>query len=115
MKIKISTTDKLFSRYIRFLSAGLCDRCHKPKTLQCAHFHSRRKRSVRWYRPNVAALCFTCHQYLDSNPLAKVEFFRNRMSLKEFNELNKRAESLIKIDAKAIEQDLKDKLKQIGE
>lgn len=96
MRIRIDPLDKLFSAYVRKRAverAGGCERCGHPYTwmkLQCCHFHGRVKRSVRWDEDNAIGLCFGCHQYLDSHPLEKVEFFQQKLD-GVFDLLNVRA------------------------
>ena len=87
MKIRVTKLDQLFSRYIR-LRDGVCQRCYGISGLQTAHFHSRRKRSVRWNPDNSCLCCFGCHIYLDGNPLEKVEFFKKRLGDEKFDLLN---------------------------
>ena len=104
MKIRIDPLDKLFSQYIRLLNGNVCKRCGKySKQLQCAHFHSRRKKSVRWDRSNATALCYGCHSFIDGNPLEKVEFFMEILGKDEFDALNERAKQIFpKPDKKTI-------------
>ena len=116
MRIKISRLDKLFSKYVRLLSGGFCKRCKKyfgEKKLHNAHFHSRRKHSVRWDIDNTAPLCYGCHSYVDGNPLAKVSFFLELLGKERFDKLNERAESLKKVDKEAIEAFLHEKMKEV--
>jgi len=114
MKIKIDKLDTLFSKFIRLRVGGKCEYCGKPKDLkqlQCSHFHGRRKRSVRYDPDNACGVCFTCHQYLASNPYAHTEFFKKRLGDERFQELNIRAEMLVKIDKAEMEQILEEKIK----
>lgn len=118
MKIRIDPLDRLFSEYIRKRSAGgCCERCGKFygwEKLQCAHFHGRRKKSVRWDEDNACALCFGCHSYLDSQPMEKVEFFKERLGKEKFQHLNIRAGMIQKPDKVAIEIYLRTKIKEQG-
>ena len=115
MKIKTDTLDKLFSRYIRLLSGGYCKRCGKYfgyKKLHNAHFHSRRKHSVRWDIENTAPLCYGCHSHIDGNPFVKIEFFLELLGKERFNALNKRAEILKpQIDKEALKRDFEQKIR----
>ena len=116
MKIKITALDKLFSQYARLLSGGYCKRCGKHfgiNRLANAHFHSRRKHSVRWDIKNTAPLCYGCHSYVDGNPLKKIEFFLEILGESEFKKLNERAESLLKVDKDALKEYFKDKLQNL--
>ncbi|KKN71467.1 hypothetical protein LCGC14_0420460 [marine sediment metagenome] len=83
MKVKISALDRLFSEYIRRRAMERvrgCERCftykENWKQLQCSHFYSRSRKSVRYDEDNAVGLCFGCHQYLGSHPLEHVEFFK---------------------------------------
>ena len=117
MKIRTDTLDKLFSRFARLLSGGYCRRCRKYfgyKKLHNAHFHSRRKHSVRWDIENTAPLCYGCHSYIDGNPFKKIEFFLELLGQERFNLLNERAEILKpQIDKEALKRDLQDKIKKL--
>jgi len=115
MRIKIMQLDKLFSEYVRRLSGGYCRRCKKYfgwKNLHNAHFHSRRKHSVRWDIDNTAPLCYGCHSYIDGNPIAKIDFFLGLLGRERFERLNERAEKLHpKPDKEALMAYFKEKLK----
>ena len=127
MKIKLTPLDTAFSLYVRLLASGYCKRCWllgKPKAykgyknLDCAHFHSRSKRSVRWDIENVAPLCCGCHSFLDGNPLEKIEFFLEILGQEKFNALNDRANKIKKYtqsDIKELELYFKEQTKQLEE
>lgn len=118
MKIKVTALDKLFSRYVRLMSGGYCRRCGKYVgylKLHNAHFHSRRKHSVRWDIENTAPLCYGCHSYIDGNPLEKIEFFLEILGQERFNALNERAERLDKVDKEALKREFTEKIKQLDE
>ncbi len=113
MKIRIDPLDKDFSRYVRLQSGGYCKRCwllKKPnaykgvKNLDCAHFHSRSRRSTRWDIENVAPLCRGCHGFLDGNPLEKVEFFLELLGQDRFDALTIRARTPKKYTVSDIEE-----------
>ena len=101
MKIKIDALDKLFSRYIRNRDR-CCQRCGSSKSLQCCHMHSRRHQNTRFDPDNAVALCFGCHQYLDSHPIEKIEFFQARLGGQGFDLLRARSQEACKIDREAI-------------
>ena len=115
--------DDLFRSLIRkraMKRAGGCERCgapkHNYKELQTAHFHSRRKYSVRWDERNAVGLCGGCHQYLDSHIDAKQEFARKYLGDEEYERLYVRAEMNTKqspIDYTLIEIYLKQKIKEL--
>ena len=116
MKIKITKLDALFSKYVRLLSGGYCKRCKKYvgyQKLHNAHFHSRRKHSVRWDTENTAPLCYGCHSYVDGNPLKKIEFFLEVLGQDRFNKLNERAENLTKVDKDELKEYYQEKLNEL--
>lgn len=116
MKIKITALDRLFSKYVRLMSGGYCKRCRKDVgyyKLHNAHFHSRRKHSVRWDIENTAPLCYGCHSYIDGNPLKKIEFFLELLGQERFNKLNERAERLDKVDKDALKSEFQEKIRRL--
>lgn len=115
MKIKIDALDRLFSKYIRLRAGGVCEKCGQTKTLQCSHFHGRRKRSVRWNEDNAVALCFSCHMYLGENPLEHYEWFKKRLGEERFELLNIQANMIYKPDINAITLYLKQKIKEVND
>jgi len=114
--------DKLYSELVRKRAmklVGGCQRCKAPKRswkeLDCAHFHSRRKYSVRWHELNACGLCGGCHRHIDDNAYEKVEFFRELLN-GEFDKLNIEAEILSSYstnDYKLIEIYLKQKIEEL--
>jgi hypothetical protein len=114
VKIHVSKLDKLFSQYIRLRANGKCQYCGERKSLECSHFHSRRKRSTRWDERNAIAVCFTCHRYLDENPNKHVAFFEKLLGSEEFEKLNIRAETVAKnIDTDKLIEYYTQKIKEI--
>jgi len=119
MKIKITKLDRLFSLYKRLMSGGICMRCGKyfgVEKLHNAHFHSRRKHTVRWDKRNTAPLCYGCHSYIDGNPLEKVEFFLTLLGQKEFDRLNEIANMTTKdypIDKDKLEEEFKEAIRRL--
>ena len=113
MKIKLDPLDILFSKLVRLRANGICEYCGKPGS-QTSHFHSRRKKSTRWDLDNASWACFTCHIYLGEHPNKHYEFFKKRLGTERFEELNIRAEMLVKYsksDKEKIKADLKEKVK----
>lgn len=120
MKIRIDPLDRLFSEFIRKRANGKCERCLKPtdfKRLQCAHFHGRANKKVRWDEKNACGLCYGCHAFLDSRFMEKAEFIKKYLGEKEAEKLNQRANwpSLKKVDKKIIEIYLKNKLNALSD
>ena len=117
MRVKIDPLDKLVSEYVRKRSKGYCERCGKYygwKKLQACHFHTRSKKSVRYDEDNLVALDFGCHQYLDSHPYEKIEFFKERLGDK-LDLLNARASKPGKLDKKLLWIYYREKIKEYEE
>ena len=117
MRIKVDKLDVLFSRLVRLRAGGKCEYCGKLKLLphlQCSHFHGRRKRSTRYDPDNAVGVCFSCHQYLGSNPYQHTEFFKKHLGSEKFDALNIRAEIPMKVDKEKMEASLLEKIKLLG-
>jgi len=134
MKVRIDPLDKLTSEYARrraIQKTGGCERCLTPKydiqkedgsiypawkQLQACHFFSRRHHSVRYDPDNLVGCCFGCHQYLDSHPEEKIEFFKNRLGEQAFDMLKNRIRTPARfMDKEVIRLYLKEKIKELGE
>jgi len=114
IKIRRDPLDILVSKYVK-LRDKWCQRCSGTSGLQTAHFHSRRKRSVRYDPDNVCLLCWGCHSYLDGNPLEKIEFFKNRLGEHMFDLLNSRARLLGMPDKELLTIYYQEKIKELNE
>ena len=112
MRIKRDKLDILFSKLVKLRAEGICEYCGRLGN-QTSHFHSRRKRATRWDLDNSIWACFSCHMHLQENPYQHTEFFKKRLGSKRFEELNIRAEILVKIDRDAIEKILREKIKEV--
>lgn len=114
MKIRIDPLDRLFGVFIK-LRDKYCQRCGGTSGLQTAHFYGRGQKSTRWDEQNACLLCFGCHVHLDSQPLEKVEFFKQRLGEREFDLLQARARTPARfIDKAGITLYLKEKIKELG-
>ncbi len=75
MNIRRDKRDKLFSLLIRERANNTCERCktYYPEGnrsgLECSHFFTRSRKSIRWHPLNAAAHCTGCHTRLGGNPL----------------------------------------------
>ena len=75
-KIKRTTTDKIFSEYVRERDDWTCQKCSKEFTqgvdsrrLHCAHiWFGRANISTRWEPLNCISLCVGCHLKNDQSP-----------------------------------------------
>jgi late competence protein required for DNA uptake (superfamily II DNA/RNA helicase) len=94
--IKRTPADVKFSRMIRERDNWTCQRCgkeHSPSSrgLHSAHMFTRRTRSARLDPDNACALCYGCHQHLDSHPEEKTGFWVGRIGIERFDSLSARA------------------------
>lgn len=101
MKIKITSLDRLFSKYIKARDK-YCQRCGGSSGLQTAHFHGRASLSVRHDPDNACLLCYGCHMYFHGHPLEFVEFFRARLGEEKFDRLKMRAQGVKNTDMAAV-------------
>lgn len=115
MKLRRTKADKLFSNYIRLRDGYKCQRCHiqippPTKDIQCAHFHSRSKRSVRFDPENSVTTCQRCHLYFDgysswgmpSHRKEFEEFMLKRLGQEKYDLLLMRANTPQKVDEQMI-------------
>ena len=107
MKIRLDKNDILFSKIIRERANGVCEYCGKFDRLQCSHFHGRRKYSTRFDLDNACAVCFTCHIFLGEHPNIHAEFFEKRLGSERYEQLNIRAQKIVKYDKEAVNKYLK--------
>ncbi len=93
-RISVKKADIQFSKMIRDRDGGVCVRCGSrphPQGLHCAHIFTRAIKKTRWDPENAVALCYGCHQYLDSHPAAKIEFFEKHLGQERMEALEARA------------------------
>jgi hypothetical protein len=89
-----TSADRVFSMQIRLRDGGRCKRCGStpdPRGLHCAHHFTRRTRATRFDPDNALALCYGCHQHLDSHPIEKEAFWRSVIGDSRFDALAARA------------------------
>lgn len=96
--IKRTAADVRFSKMIRERDNYTCQRCgagHLPNSrgLHSAHCFGRGTGPTRLDPDNALALCYGCHQYLDSHGPEKHEFFRKALGDERFTALEARARS----------------------
>jgi predicted restriction endonuclease len=94
--IKRTRADAEFSKAVRVRDRWMCQRCgvhYMPPTraLHCAHYFTRRTQVTRLDLDNALALCYGCHQYLDSHPVEKEAFWRQAIGDERFDALAARA------------------------
>ena len=89
MGIRRTAEDARFSNMIRERDNWTCQRCGKryeppTRALHCAHLFTRRTKATRFDPDNATAACYGCHQFLDSHPASKHEFFFKLLGEKRF-------------------------------
>lgn len=95
--IKRTKEDIEFSRTIRKRDNWMCQRCGSYKgpdsgpKLHCAHYFTRRTRATRFDPMNALALCYGCHQFVDSHAAEKEALWRLRIGNEAFDALTLRA------------------------
>ena len=112
LAIRIDSLDALFSSYIKARDK-VCQRCGGTKGLQNAHYHGRRKQSVRFDPDNCCLLCFGCHNYFHGNPYEFTEWTKRRLGEDKFDMLNARARQIGKIDKEANKLWLQSEIKKL--
>lgn len=120
--LKRSKADILFSTCVREKGDWTCHRCRIPchddhGYLDCSHYFSRAKKSVRFDFSNALPMCKRCHDYLGrfENRSEHEAIFIKHLGQKEFDLLSIRAQTPQKIDEKMIYQWLKMELKKMRE
>lgn len=119
--MKLSPLDKLFSEYIKLKAGGLCEFCGQPpKSKYGYHTHHgvahRRYLNTRYEPDNCVAVCKTCHDYLHDFPNTNVEFFKQRIGTKRYEELEIIARTYRKMDKSRrdeIKRELTEKIKEM--
>ena len=113
---KIDAADKWFSLYVRNKAAWKCEYCGKPaegQGLHAAHFHGRRKESVRYDLENVNALCALCHKHFTNHYNEHKEWKLKQLGQKKYDLLNLRANTPQKKDRKLQAMYWKAKVKEL--
>ena len=107
MKIRISSLDALFSRFIR-LRDGRCVCCADPASphkrdpkercgayretvLHAAHIFGRGQKSTRFHADNAVAFGFRCHAWQDAHASEKWDWQAQRLGLARWNDLRRQA------------------------
>lgn len=113
-KIKIDPADQAFSKYVRTKAGWQCARCGRYATgqsLHAAHFHARRKESVRFDLENVDALCAGCHRYFTNHYTEHKEWKLQQLGQDQYDLLmlraNTRGEKNRKLEAQYWRNELK--------
>lgn len=113
--IRLDPADIAFSLYVRTKAGWQCVRCGRHATGQgfhAAHFHARRKESVRFDEENVDALCAGCHRYFTSHYTEHKEWKLQQLGQKKYDLLTLRANTKGDKDREAEKIYWKNKLKE---
>ena len=94
--IKVIPADKWFSLCIRERADNVCERCgtdykNRPGLQNC-HYETRRNYSIRFEPINCFAMCYGCHQLMDSSRIGFSEFYilkRGQVKLDVLTELSR--------------------------
>lgn len=112
MVIKIRTTDRLFSQYIRRRDKWQCQRCFKQyqegdQGLQCSHFWGRAEEATRFEPLNCDSLCFGCHLYFHAHPGEYRDWKFKQLGKSQYSRLERQAHSYKKRDDKAVKAQIR--------
>ena len=107
-QVKLRTTDRLWTRYMRGKQDYTCQFCGRVycsdncRNLGVMHFHGRGHENVRFDEENTLCGCsIPCHQYLDTHKTEFEAFMLKRLGQKRFDLLNLRAHITKKRDDRA--------------
>jgi hypothetical protein len=97
--IKITKADRDFANEIKARDNWTCCRCGKYKPppnrgLHCAHYFTRRTKVTRLDPDNAMALCYGCHQFVDSHAAEKEALWRSKIGDERFEALMLRAHNV---------------------
>ena len=114
--MRLRKADQLFSKAMKCRWGWTCARCGKKypegsRGIHLAHFHGRRKESVRFDPENVNLLCYGCHSYFHQNPKEHELWKIKQLGQKRFDLLTLRANTYCKRDDKMVELYYKKKIK----
>lgn len=90
MKIKRDKRDILFSKLVRERANNTCECCdtYYPEGnrsgLECSHFFTRSRKSIRWHPLNAAAHCTGCHSHLGGNPIEFANWILSHLTPKDY-------------------------------
>lgn len=93
--IKRTPADARFSNAIRDRDGWTCQRCGAiyfapTRALHCAHYFTRRTRATRLDLDNALALCYGCHQFVDSHKAEKDALWLSKLGATRFEALEAR-------------------------
>jgi hypothetical protein len=106
--IRITKADCDFATEIKARDLWICQRCRKYKPppnrgLHCAHYFTRRTQATRLDPDNAMALCYGCHQFVDSHAKEKEALWRREFGDERFEALMLRAHNVRKARLEELE------------
>ena len=118
-KVKLRTTDRLWTKYKRLQDNHTCQKCGREyspdncRNLGVSHYHGRSHENVRFDEDNTPCMCnIPCHQYFDHHKTEYGEWMLKRLGQERFDMLELRAhirkDRDDKMDAIVIRQLLKE-------
>ena len=91
-KIKLRTSDRLWTKYMRIQQKYTCQKCGRIypedncRNLGVAHFHGRGHENARFDEENTLCLCsIPCHQYFDTHKTEFEAFMLKRLGQERFD------------------------------
>lgn len=106
MAIKRDRLDSIFSLLVRERAGNVCEHTGQPASavqLECAHIWGRRNKSVRWHPLNAVSLSHYSHRFFTENPAAFIDWVKNRMGERAYEELERLARQPRKFTPREIE------------
>lgn len=99
--MKRDARDCRFSKAVRQRDNWTCRRCGKQHAenscgLHAAHLFSRRHKTTRWLLENSVALCYGCHRYIDTHPVARDSFAISEIGADAYELLRQVSQRLVK-------------------
>ena len=116
----IRALDRITPRIVKLRDGYRCQRCERlPSSQGChwAHVYGRSRFSMRWDLLNALCLCFGCHQWGHSNPIAFRVWFAGKFPARApyLEELHRRPVRAIKTEIlKNILAQHEEKLQALG-
>ena len=93
MRLKTDINDTVFSRLVRHKADWKCGRCGRSAEvgstgIHASHFIGRANRKVRFDFDNVDALCYGCHQWMETHKGSSYREWKiKKLGEKRFNQL----------------------------
>lgn len=114
VKPHINTIDGLWSQLVKKRAGNKCEYCGRTTSLNAHHIFSRSNRATRWDEMNGLCVCVEHHIFgnfsAHKSPIEFVEWLKEKRGLKWYQELRRRAATIVKPNYIAIRDELEKKL-----